>query len=117
MVLDWSNGELAAGLQCYCAKEFFEAHEHWECVWLKCEGPEKTFLQSLIQITAAFHHVQRGNLVGAARLLRGALEKLERFPGVYGGMDVEAVRAGVKEWIGALEQGNAAPPLAFPRIG
>ena len=61
MPLDWSCGALAEGLQCYESGEFFLAHEHWEGVWLNCEEPEKTFLQALIQITAAFHHLQRKN--------------------------------------------------------
>jgi len=30
-------------------------------VWLKAIEPDKTFLQGLIQITAALHHWQRGN--------------------------------------------------------
>jgi uncharacterized protein len=55
--LDWSCGELAEGLRCYRAEEFFLAHEHWEGVWLKAQEPEKTFLQALIQTTAAFHHL------------------------------------------------------------
>ncbi len=44
MILDWSCGVLAEGLQCYKSGEFFLAHEHWEGVWLKCEEPEKMFL-------------------------------------------------------------------------
>jgi hypothetical protein len=50
MTLDWNLGALADGLRCYRTQEFFAAHEHWESVWRKCQGPEKSFLQALIQI-------------------------------------------------------------------
>ncbi len=56
MEFDWTQGALAEGLQRYHAGEFFAAHESWESLWLVAEEPEKTFLQGLIQVTAAFHH-------------------------------------------------------------
>jgi uncharacterized protein len=116
MSLDWSRGTLADGLECYERGEFFLAHEHWESVWLKCDEPEKTFLQALIQITAAFHHLQRKNANGAASLLRGALRRLDAFPAAYGGIEVEAVRESVRDWLRALEAGDPSTQLAAPRI-
>ena len=70
MSLNWKSGELADGLGCYRRAEFFLAHEHWEIVWLRLDEPEKSFLQALIQTTAAFHHLQTGNSTGAASLLK-----------------------------------------------
>ena len=116
MSLDWSCGSLADGLRCYESGEYFDAHEHWESVWLKCDEPEKTFLQALIQITAAFHHLQRENFKGTASLLRGALRKLDGFPSSYGGIEVEVVRKSVRAWLRALDQENPPPNLAIPRI-
>lgn len=116
MSLDWSCGALAEGLRCYKSGEFFLAHEHWELVWLQCEEPEKTFLQALIQITAAFHHLQRRNLLGAASLLRAALRRLDAFPAAYGGIEVEDLRASVRAWLGALERKEILPALLIPQI-
>jgi predicted metal-dependent hydrolase len=116
MSLDWSSGALAEGLRCYESGEFFLAHEHWESVWLKCEEPEKTFLQGLIQITAAFHHLHRKNFKGAASLLRRALRRLDAFPAVYGGIEVEAVRKSVREWMRALDEAGGSIGLPIPRI-
>ena len=56
MEFDWTQGALADGLRRYDAGEFFTAHEAWETVWLEAREPDKTFLQGLIQVTAAFHH-------------------------------------------------------------
>jgi predicted metal-dependent hydrolase len=77
MSLDWNHGALLEGLRCFHSGAFFEAHEHWESVWLMTEEPEKTFLQGLIQVAAAFHHFQRGNCAGTISLLRSALRRLD----------------------------------------
>jgi predicted metal-dependent hydrolase len=114
--LDWSCGALAKGLQCYESGEFFLAHEHWEGVWLKCEEPEKTFLQALIQITAAFHHLQRKNFIGAASLLRAALGRLDAFPAAFGGIAVEDLRASVRAWLLALEREDPSLRPPIPQI-
>jgi predicted metal-dependent hydrolase len=116
MPLDWSCGALAEGLQCYGSGEFFLAHEHWEAVWLKCEEPEKTFLQALIQITAAFHHLQRKNFIGAASLLGAALRRLDAFPATFGGIEVEDLRDNVRTWLLALQRDDASQRPPIPHI-
>ena len=113
--LDWTTGALADGLRCYQAGQFFEAHEHWEAVWLKAAEPDKTFLQGLIQVTAAFHHWQRGNPEGTASLLRQALQKLERFEDVVGQARVAPLRGEIREWLNALPAPGQTD-LHFPEI-
>ena len=44
-MIDWSTPEMSAGLTCFRGEQFFEAHEHWEAVWLRSSEPEKTFIQ------------------------------------------------------------------------
>jgi hypothetical protein len=117
MALDWSCGALAEGLRCYRNEEFFLAHEHWEAIWLHCEEPEKTFLQALIQVTAAFHHLQRNNVIGSASLLRAALRRLDPFPAAYGGIAVESLRESIRAWLLELNGGRPLPALSFPAIG
>lgn len=113
--LDFSSGELAEGLRCYCAEQFFLAHEHWEAVWLMSSEPEKAFLQSLIQTAAAFHHLQKQNHIGAASLLRNALRKLERLPSSFGGIAVAPLREEIRAWLQALHA-PGTPNLPFPEI-
>jgi len=88
MEFDWTKGALADGLRLYDAGEFFAAHEAWESVWLDLQEPDKTFLQGLIQVTAAFYHLQRNNPLGTALLLQAALQRLERYPARFGGISV-----------------------------
>jgi predicted metal-dependent hydrolase len=116
VTLNWSSDALADGLACYSAEQFFEAHEYWESVWLTLLEPEKSFLQSLVQVTAAFHHFETGNLTGAVSLLRRALNRLSQCPVVFGGIQVAPFRAEVKEWLEALESVPAARLAAYPKI-
>lgn len=116
MILDWQTGALAEGLCRYRSGQFFLAHEHWEGVWLQCEEPERTMLQCLIQIAAAFHHLQRGNRRGAISLLSRALRRLEPYPEELGGVSLRAIRKSVSEWLCILGDMDAVPELPFPPI-
>ena len=115
MTLDWQSGALAEGLACYYKSEYFLAHEHWESVWLQLNDPEKSFLQALIQITAAFHHLQTGNTRGGFSLLRRAMRRLELAPDPFAGIAVAPLRTEIAELLEAHE--NGAPfTLAVPQI-
>jgi uncharacterized protein len=117
MKFDWTQGALAEGLRHYHAGEFFAAHESWESVWLVAQEPDKRFLQGLIQVTAAFHHLQRNNPRGAAGLLQGALGRLEDYPASFGSISVTLLCNDIREWLKALELGAPAPQFGFVRIG
>lgn len=84
---------LLSGIELFNAHKFWHAHEAWEEHWLKAEGEPKTFLQGLIQLAAAYHHVQRGTFRGGVRLFDSSLRRLSAFPEGYAGVDrAEAVR-------------------------
>jgi uncharacterized protein len=115
MEFDWNRGALGDGLRCYRREEFFEAHEHWEILWRACRGPEKSFLQALIQMAGGFHHRQRHNLRGATALLTAALRRLEAYPARFGGLDVAPLRGELGQWLEALAKDPAlAPP--YPQL-
>jgi len=104
------------GLEAFNSARFYDAHEHWEEVWLKTPNPEKIFLQGLIQVAAAFHHHSRANLLGARNLLREGLLKLDRFPGIYGELEIETLRVTVREWLADFDAGEIPMSRKIPRI-
>lgn len=115
--LDWTTGKLFDGLRCFHSGEFFQAHEHWEAVWLETPEPEKTFLQGLIQVTAAFHHFQRNNPTGTISLLRSALGRLDQYPEAFAGIAVAPLRSQIRLWLIALESlALPGPPPPIPKI-
>jgi len=116
MKLDWNLGALADGLRCFESQEFFLAHEHWESVWLKCQGPERSFLQALIQMAVAFHHFQRNNSRGGASMLRKALRRLEPYPAIFESVEVAPLREEVGAWLQMVEEHGSQNQTAFPQI-
>ena len=104
------------GLEAFNSGHFFEAHEHWEEVWLETLDPEKMFLQGLIQVAAAFHHYSRANRQGTQNLLQAGLTKIEQFPHGHGGLELEPLRMAVRRWLAALERGDDPPKNEIPRI-
>ncbi len=104
------------GLEAFNSAHFYDAHELWEEVWLETPNPDKMFLQGLIQVAAAFHHYSRANVLGTRNLLRAGLLKLDCFPEVHGGLQIEALREAVREWLAALDHGKIPETRKAPRI-
>jgi predicted metal-dependent hydrolase len=114
------NEKFQRGVTHFNAREFFEAHEVWEEIWLVEVEPERTFLQGIIQIAAAFHHYCRENSDGAESLLAAGIVKLSRFPAHHRGLEIEELREAAKRWarsIGSNEKPSSAqiPQLLWSR--
>ncbi|MEA2568274.1 MAG: uncharacterized protein QOI24_275 [Acidobacteriota bacterium] len=105
-----------AGVAHFNAREFWEAHESWEELWLEAESELHQFLQGLIQLAAAYHHIKRGTFRGAVRLIDAALAKLAPFPLRFCGIDrAEAESAARRD----RERAARAESLAesdFPKL-
>jgi len=104
------------GLDAFNSEHFYDAHEHWEEVWLKTQNPEKMFLQGLIQVAAAFHHYSKANSLGTRNLLREGLCKLDFFPPDHRGLAIEPLRAIVRKWLAELNAGENPENTKLPRI-
>ena len=107
---------LQEGLRRFHSGAFFEAHEHWESVWLTAQGPEKTLLQALIQVAASFHHFHRGNRLGSISLLRSALRRLDTYPESFAGVALTPLRASIRLWLAALEPPQPSSPPPVPQL-
>jgi predicted metal-dependent hydrolase len=107
---------IAEGVALFNSAEFWHAHEAWEALWLTSQGEEKRFLQGLIQLAAAYHHVKRGTLRGAVRLFEAAHAKLDPFPDDYLGVDrAEAVAASIVHR-GRVARGDAIDASEYPKL-
>ena len=95
---------------------FWHAHEAWERDWLVAEGDEKLFLQGLIQLAAAYHHVQRGTFRGGVRLFDAALDKLSRVPDGFLGVDRAEAVARAAAHRDRIARGEHIAPVDFPKL-
>ena len=108
------------GIRLFNDEYFFEAHEVLEDVWKQEHGEPRLFLQGLIQISAAYHHYQNGNLVGAATLLQRGADKIRKYPARYLGIDAAGLVVRVeadRETIERMQHAETSEkPIDFPRI-
>jgi hypothetical protein len=79
---------LRLGVDLYNAGHYWNAHEAWEEVWLESERGLRGFYQGLIQVTAAFVHVTRNRFPGGVKLLGEGIEKLEKYPPSFMGVEL-----------------------------
>jgi predicted metal-dependent hydrolase len=119
---DFRHGMLS-GIDRFNRMEFWEAHEAWEELWLQAQSDVHQFLQGLIQVAAAYHHVKRGTFPGAVRLFEAGLKKLQPFPPLYCGIDRDGLVTAARQhqqWTAQqMKTGQRAERLRsdeFPRI-
>src|ERR1700690_510521 len=110
------------GLDRFNGRRFWDAHESWETIWLAAGSDVEQFLQGLIQLAAAYHHIQRGTLRGAPRLFDAALRRLSAFPPGFSGVDrsvAEETARRHRAWAASLVEREVTETIldeAYPRI-
>lgn len=83
---------VALGIARWDEQRYFEAHELLEHAWKLGPETDRDLWKGVIQVAVAGVHLQRGNRIGARRLLDRALDRLAGQPGVHRGIDVGELR-------------------------
>jgi uncharacterized protein len=110
--------EFEKGIAEFNQREFFECHETLEGVWQKHQAADRELIQGIIQVSVGYYHLLRDNSVGALKLLRRGVGRIEKFVPIYFDLDLEPFVAQVSADITTTEE-NAHPPvmsLRIPRI-
>ena len=77
------------GIRYFNQRNYYDAHEVWEEIWLHASGDEKVFYQMLIQSAVGLHHYERGNARGARGMYNAAAEKLRQLPREFMSLDLD----------------------------
>jgi hypothetical protein len=89
------------------AGHYWLAHEALEDLWrATAEATPRNFYQGIIQLAAAFVHIERGNLGGGSSLLRKAIDKLKLCPATYLGLQPPVLCAALGRVLAATESGQ-----------
>ena len=103
-----------AGIVLFNRGDFFEAHEVWEELWMETHGPEKPFVQGLIQAAVGLCHFCNGNVRGAVKLYHSSRGYMDRFAPRFWGLDVtgfwEAMHGCFAELLAAAEPDRSMLP-------
>ena len=79
-----------AGVVLFNRGDFFEAHEVWEDLWMDTTGPDKRYIQGLIQAAVGLCHFCNGNVRGAVKLYHSARDYMTRNDAPHLGLDTAA---------------------------
>ena len=110
-----------AYFECFNRGLYYEAHDVLEPLWLQGRaGPNHGFYKGLIQLTAAFVHLQKNRLRPSAALFNLAQENLRKYPATHERLDVQATLELIRAWRGQLEaaefQVNPLNPGSAPKL-
>ncbi|HXV46747.1 MAG TPA: DUF309 domain-containing protein [Nitrososphaera sp.] len=72
-------------------EKYWGAHEALESVWKGADGAEKSILNGIILVAAAFVHDEKDEPEICLSILQRARKKLDGASGVYHGIDIERV--------------------------
>ncbi|QLE55690.1 DUF309 domain-containing protein [Nostoc sp. TCL26-01] len=81
--------EFWQGVEQFNAGKFYACHDTLEALWIEASEPEKTFYQGVLQIAVGIYHLGNLNWRGAVILLGEGCNRLRRYPGIFGGIDVD----------------------------
>ncbi len=113
--------EVLRGIEEFNAGQYFEQHEILELAWRAELRPVRNLYRGILQIGVACLHLQRGNMVGALKLLDRGCYWLQSFHPVCQGVDVERLLSDadkMREEVNrlGLEQLGDFDPNLFPRV-
>ena len=108
----WEVADFCRGLELLNTGHYFDAHEQLEDVWRGLQGPERLFLQALIQVAVALHHHSTGNFEGAHSVMARAAVNLAPYLDGFGNIEVSTLNSDIESWLKALsEHRSEMPPL------
>ena len=111
-VIPWGEQAWIA-LRHFNDRDYFEAHDVWEEIWMEQRGPAKLFYQGMIQAAVGCYKADFGVYNGAWRLLHRALDKFELAGAVEAPFELERFRADVSDFLARIE---AAGPEGLASI-
>ena len=67
------------GIEAFNNRQFYDAHEYWEELWLEYKLNDPDFIQGLIQLAVSYFHLFNQNLKGARSMIKKCMKKIDPF--------------------------------------
>ena len=88
-------------------RDYYECHDVLEELWL--EEQRNKFLQGLLQVAVGLYHFKWKNVAGSILLFEAAVEKLEPYPDLMGGINLGRLKAESKAYLYKLRNYHEDP--------
>ncbi len=87
-----NNHAIEEGKRFFNEQRFWESHETLESVWKTTTGNERSLVQGIILVAAAFVHLQKNQKSICLSIFQRALKKLDVSISEYHGIDIENLK-------------------------
>ena len=67
------------GVNEFNMKNYYDAHEYFEDIWINQTLDDRLFVQALIQLSVAYFHISNDNRNGAIGLFKKSIKKLDNY--------------------------------------
>jgi len=88
---DWQSRRLEQAVALFNRRQFFEAHDVLEDIWMEERRSERHFYQGLLHIAVGFYHFDNKNHKGALSQLTKAADKLKDYVPAHRGIQVQQI--------------------------
>ena len=109
------DGRFARGIAIFNEREFEEAAELFEELFLEAVCGETELARALLQFAAGAHHIERGQRRVAIERIDEGLIALAKV-GDARGVDVETLRGSVADFVRWIETPGSTSPVPWPTI-
>jgi len=111
------DARLREGIDLFNQGRFFEAHEIWEMLYQSAETNDKSFLEGLIQLSAACRLIDDfGEIRGPVKLIYQALIRFENYQPIYLDIKVADLAVAMEAWAKELEASGIRGQKPVPTI-
>lgn len=94
---------------CFNRREYYEAHDVLEHLWLQRRGSEDDlFFKALIQLAGCFVHLKKGKVSPAGRLFRIARGYFSDYSPRFRGLEMGELDELIALWLERIEESGAS---------
>ena len=95
------NEAIKLAIKLFNDEKYWSAHEALEPIWKSASGDEKSVLNGIILVAAAFVHDEKDEKEICLSILQRALKKIEGANGMYHEVDLTRIKDLVSEIVGS----------------
>ncbi|MFM7237391.1 MAG: DUF309 domain-containing protein [Cyanobium sp.] len=101
-------------IEAFNNNEWYSAHDQFEALWYESDGPIRSLLQGVIQISVAEYHLENSNLKGATLLMAEGLNHLQSALAIDPGFNLPLLNEIVRLRLTSLQSGSSMDGLPTP---
>ena len=109
-----NDSRFQIGIKLFNSSQWYKSHDVFEEIWHETGGPERQFLQGILQVAVAQVHLENSNTNGATILYGEALGRLKKYQLNNLGLDIEGLCKCISRRLEFLQIGKDLESCSLP---